>query len=534
MKYILTALLVYLHGTILFGAEPIFDPQEFRVAVGTDSATVFVTTDAKAANGADKLILTAINDLGPVGGGNDTANLIVTFSPPVEVSRAGTRATWKSILTVKEMPRASSLNRLAQFVFSDQSAQAARYSLTTRASNFNWSVTTGTKRVVCPPNKSFELTVSTTGGTGTRVRIDNNSLQETSTGCHVDPDWLHLSASSGDGPEVVPEGTRKTLVVELSDAIPNGTYLGSINLALDESADAKGVEITLYRSSTSSRWAGVGLIFLGVMFAFFGNTVAKNVSAAADALMPATQLRALGTARLQKILDCSPVLAKKVPQTLAALDEINKALSPSQLRAMRFVPPWFASPFGVTQTAPAAYASFLQDMSNRLASLGFLINHGLCPAALIKFDAQNRAQANARDQALTQLDNLAMDPSKGIPQLAQDIPPILAAYHLALNPPPPGVAAIGAPPPSITDRPSMETLSFRLNLATGGAWALALLATVVTGYGVLIASNLGFGIELDFVKCFLWGLGVQIMGQQFSQLTPGSVSTTLGFKAPSV
>jgi hypothetical protein len=49
---------------------------------------------------------------------------------------------------------------------------------------------------------------------------------------------------------------------------------------------------------------------------------------------------------------------------------------------------------------------------------------------------------------------------------------------------------------------------------------------------ILVTTNYSFGIGLDYFKCFFWGLGIQIAGQQLQQLTPASVATTLNISMP--
>jgi hypothetical protein len=79
----------------------------------------------------------------------------------------------------------------------------------------------------------------------------------------------------------------------------------------------------------------------------------------------------------------------------------------------------------------------------------------------------------------------------------------------------------------------MADLIFRMNVAATAAWGIAMIVTIVAGYAAVVASKHGFGTEFDLLKCFFWGLGGQVAGQQLSQLTPASITSTLGIKAPS-
>jgi hypothetical protein len=69
----------------------------------------------------------------------------------------------------------------------------------------------------------------------------------------------------------------------------------------------------------------------------------------------------------------------------------------------------------------------------------------------------------------------------------------------------------------------------RLSIAMWVVWAFV---TWIGGVGLLVMSNYGFGVGLDYIKCFLWGLGVQVAGQQFQQLAPSSVTTAFNVSVP--
>jgi len=388
---------------------------------------------------------------------------------------------------------------------------------------------------VSPPNDTFDASIITTGDAGTNLRLDTNSLQETTTKAHVDPKLLTLCATPDckdpDKTAIrIDEGTRKTVYVHLDEAIPNGNYSGAVNFALDESADTKPVEITLSRSRRSTRVLGFFLILLGVLVSFLASTVLRNYSAAAEALLPAERLRELAESRKAKLAECDVV--SEAPVTTTALNDIIAGLAADNLRDKHYIPPMFASPFGTPALSTDAYTTFLQTESDRLRTLGYLIEHGLCAAAAVAYEKTNPDHVKARADALKNLDALGGDETKTITQLSTDIPGILQTYEQALVPEEAKDLAAPGPPEPIQGEPSTEQLHFRINLASAGAWLLAIVATVVTGYAVLIGSNFGFGTEMDLVKCFLWGLGVQVAGQQLAQLTPSSVTTGLGFKAP--
>ncbi|MEO6325210.1 MAG: hypothetical protein ABIT01_10000 [Thermoanaerobaculia bacterium] len=516
------------HAQTPAAAKTGFDPRELRLRAGNGAtADVYFSTDDPAlASAKPKVELEAIYDVGAV----DSAGPIleITFDPrPVEISRSGTRVEWKDTLRVASMPSMASAERIARLVFTNGVTISARYSLGSRAKTFTWTVATGTKTVISPHSDALGVTVLTTGDRGTNLRIDGVSLHETSSGLYMDPSWLSL-----DRPPVhrAEEGIRTLALVRFDDRIPSGNYTGSISFAVDESQDAKVVEIGFSRSTAQTRGLGLVLLCLGVLASFVGGTLARGVAARADALLPAVHLLDHIESVREKLRSWN--VLESFSQTKDALAELELSLSPRRLRTHGFVPSWLISPFGVETIDTNAYAKHLEEKTARLAAIDYVLKHGIHSAVQERYDEDDPKHQGAREDAFNSLDALASDLSKAAEQLAAEIPQILRAYQAALHPPPPGVSRSVSPTAQLQARPTFETLSFTITVANTTAWLIVLCATVATGWVVLIASNPGFGISGDYVKCFLWGLGVQIAGQQLSQLTPSSVTSALKFKVP--
>jgi hypothetical protein len=65
----------------------------------------------------------------------------------------------------------------------------------------------------------------------------------------------------------------------------------------------------------------------------------------------------------------------------------------------------------------------------------------------------------------------------------------------------------------------------RLNVV---AWGLWFAISVSLGIYLLIAMQPGFGTSSDLWKCFFWGLGISVAGQQFNPSTvTGALNITL-------
>lgn len=76
----------------------------------------------------------------------------------------------------------------------------------------------------------------------------------------------------------------------------------------------------------------------------------------------------------------------------------------------------------------------------------------------------------------------------------------------------------------------------RVNVLLGtvsvAMWLLWAAISVLTGLAILVFQNPAFGTPFDLLTCALWGLGISVMGQQASQLTPSGIAGTIGITVP--
>lgn len=76
----------------------------------------------------------------------------------------------------------------------------------------------------------------------------------------------------------------------------------------------------------------------------------------------------------------------------------------------------------------------------------------------------------------------------------------------------------------------------RVNVLLGtvsvAMWLLWAAISVLTGLAILVFQNPAFGTPFDLLMCALWGLGISVVGQQASQLTPSGVAGTIGIAVP--
>jgi hypothetical protein len=72
----------------------------------------------------------------------------------------------------------------------------------------------------------------------------------------------------------------------------------------------------------------------------------------------------------------------------------------------------------------------------------------------------------------------------------------------------------------------------QIDAVNAGVWVAWAVVTLVAGVAALVGTNPGFGTWLDFVKCFFWGLGAQIVGDRLQDAKPSQVAASLGVTLP--
>jgi hypothetical protein len=76
-------------------------------------------------------------------------------------------------------------------------------------------------------------------------------------------------------------------------------------------------------------------------------------------------------------------------------------------------------------------------------------------------------------------------------------------------------------------------MQVRIEMVSATAWILWAIISATVGY--LAAVNVaGFGVMADYLKAFLWGLGLQTAGTQLQTLTPTSIGSTIGVSIPKI
>lgn len=375
-------------------------------------------------------------------------------------------------------------------------------------------------------NRTASLVVVTDTQAATNLRVVHATLQEAITGAQLPATSLALCRSGGCG-ERVSLGRRAANRVELavdSSFRHKGTFTGNVFLASDENpAGFAPFELTVLSTTHSTRWAGAGLILAGIAVGLLVTVVLRHRALRLQALLPATRLADQARGLRAEVQAAEKLGDTPLPETLARLERVSSELAESNLEALGYVPGRFAPTVPATD-ASAAYGEFLERIAHEIAVVQLVVVRGFRPVAAM----WPQQQLPAINAALCKLDPIAAH-TASIDAAA----PLVAAVRTELDVA--GKTALHAERvEEPAGRPSVQEVRVAFQRTNASLWLVWALVTWVTGIVALIATNYAFGAGLDYYKCFLWGIGVQVAGNQLQQLTPSSVATAFSISMPKV
>lgn len=369
-------------------------------------------------------------------------------------------------------------------------------------------------------NREASVVVVTDTQRATNLRILQSTLQEGTTGAQLPPSSLKLCvAGRCDG--AINLGPRTATRVELvvDPAFRHkGTFTGSVFLASNENpAGMVPVELTVLSTTPRARAAGGALLLAGILVGVLATVFLRHRALRLQALLPAKRLQGL-IDRLEREVKAA-VQPTDAPfrQTLARLEALRLELSSDNLEGLGYVPSRLAAAVPATDRA-SEYGELLKRIAGEVGAVEVVLVRGIRPVMEL-WTAHPGHEALMT--ALRQLDRAgAQSATKDAAQEAAE--KIRAAAEAAVGVGGGAESLAGAEAVTLPDVHAVQVAFQRTNAAIWLLWALV---TWVTGIVALVATNYAFGAGLDYYKCFLWGIGVQVAGNQLQQLTPASVST---------
>jgi len=469
--------------------------------------------------------------------GEGPAGLKVTFATPRLVASSDTTIRWVVEVTVEGLPENSQVTRTASLQYRTTS-ELQEYTITNRpAGTFTWTLTPPPGQLVLTDNDRTTFVVSTGEVPATDLRIVHSTLQEATTDAQLGADHLTLCVEEGDtcraGQIDLPANHIARLGLRVDSAFAaSGAFTGTVYLGVDEKQDPTSFTLTVFSSSMCGKLMGAGVLFAGLALGWFVSVYARNKINLIRALLPARQLQealddlARDAAAIKGIPGFAPT------HTIAAIKKTSEELNPDKLRA--YVPSGMPSAWPLGPDSLGAYQEFLAKKSQRILTLAVIVREGMGDVSTYWSTALSADQQHDIVKALKGLDALATQDDltkevavKQVQDLAMQLTKQLSP---GATPQVVGGGAVGAKPTARL--PSVQHLLLQLDRVSGLIWLVWGIATLIVGCYYLVWSNHGFGIGLDYLKCFFWGLLGQTTGQQLQQLTPVGVSTSLGISLP--
>ncbi len=396
---------------------------------------------------------------------------------------------------------------------------------------FTWAIKAPPQRLVLLFDHQTSLAVSTGEMGATNVRVVHSSLQDSTTGAQITPEHILLclpdNANCETAINIAPHKTER-LLLKVSPAFHHaGTFTGSVSLAVDQKAEMDAFELTVLSTGRSNQFLGATLILVGIAISWIVTVFIRQRVMRAEALMPVSELGDTIRRLLVEVTHAHKRSDNRLPNTVARLQSMLASLAPEQLEAKGLLPHRIPNPFKAPPDLADAYKQFVSNLSIEITTLSIVIRDGI-KNVMVKFDERNGGDAVVtalqKLDALAEVVNAGDEAKASVAKIRGELEDALAAGRPSAMAPG-GVTAAAS-------LPSLQQLHIQLSRLSLSVWLIWGGLTWLVGIIALVATNYGFGIGLDYFKCFLWGLGVQVAGSQLQQLAPTTASTTFGIAFP--
>lgn len=288
--------------------------------------------------------------------------------------------------------------------------------------------------------------------------------------------------------------------------------------------------ITVYHSSACARGWGIAAVLLGVLTLFLVAVVARWRINRNNELLPAALLGMQAGDILKELNAALPDGLFRPEKKQKLGDETRKELNGFERETERKLTPYLSP---ILPNAAAAeqqrldnYKAKVQEQSQKLEVLRAIVEKGFIEIRKRwgTMSSPVDAQIKSFEDATGQIDGLD-NANKSLADTTVEINSILTALDKTVHTTAPAGAAPEAPTP-------LEHLRISTSRWSWLVWLVWIAVTVFAGAVALVFSDPGFGVCLDYAKCFVWGLGLPLAGQQLTQLTGTSVGSSIGVTIP--
>jgi hypothetical protein len=482
----------------------------------------------------------------------------VTFTKVAKGNATADSEEWQFEAIVSGLPLNSSVKRKANISLGNSINATVDYTLSNIGSGtFTWSVKGAAEQWVLAANPQTSLVVITGDRPARHVRLVQSSLQDSTSKRQVGLSQLVLCKQGDDtcqeeaaarcaalqapankkasldatsdepsAGDLLPRRASTLILSVCPQFTDSGVFAGSVSLGTNEDASTQAVNLTVLSSSSQIRLAGFASILVGLIVWLFTGLLLRRQYNRNQLLQPFAEIRDTLVALRNSVLKVqgSGIAFK---QTLDELTKLEQQLTAKALRDV--IPSSLPSLLSNDSGTSAGYQQILSTLTEQVGAQTILV-HGIS-TAWGKWN-NNPAQQVLVRKALQDLDNLDAPVAPVSAQLdaQNEVTAILNTLTTGIAALP--GAGLAAPARSGATLPTARELQIRNQHLNYLAWIVWFVLTLATGYYVMISAYPAFGTVADLWKCFFWGLGIPMVGQQIQQLNPATVTTTLNFSVP--
>lgn len=514
------ALLAAAGGTSAAGQPTLSDASadlEYGQKAGT-ATLILLLSGLDASEMAAPQLITAIADKG-------TGSETVAVDKDVDVREltpAGTSSrSYLVTLHIQGLEIGSKRTRWLQLTAGGKDALLQYTISNVPEAAFSWKVAPQAA-VRVSPGQAIAVTVINGPLPATGIRVISSSVAEKGTKASLAPEGLYVCASStqdcaGAAPSLPPSASAE---LWLWGAEGVGAFEGTVLIAADGKPGGDSVALTVYSSTAGLKTLGVLVILASVIATWVATQFVRSRINRTLLMIPIAGLQRQ-LQRMNAIASADPSMP--LPLVLAKIADLFAGLNEPTLLSNGLPPsvPWASAPSGAGTLA--SLDQHLKPIGEWVSAITVLLKEGLVPLRELGAAPPHRGDVPVALRALDDLASAASPPT---------LDAVRAQIRVVLTKMQTDFAATdgarGMPGARAEMPESPESLTVTVERLSLVSWALTLLATTLAGSYVLVLGpdSLGFGTELDFLKCVLWGIGLPA-GAQLMQQTSSSTQTTL-------
>jgi hypothetical protein len=476
--------------------------------------------------GLKKEQLSLVPKLSPLHTSKGGPSLAVGEKPTV-VAELKNGAFWQVPVHVDGLPLNSAFTApvLVQF---DRIGDVLSYTITNVLPAVETDVSPGSDTIQLEKSRETQFTVNVKGRALRGLSVCQSTLADANTGTRLGEQYLGMYLGSSEAAANPQIGSQYLTLSAPSTIVrlfvsptykAKGVFGGTVGLCSASKASVATLRLTVNSSEPRVRIVGAFLIVLGIALYVLVTVILRQRSRQLTAMLPASRLvealRGLQASAKRVSHEAKvelPVLLGK-GDSPHSLEWLISQLSLKELKKDGFLPPLLTNPFQPADIG-TEYQQSLQGMSTQELNLAVLVREGL-ERVMSLWPKLNEESARNGLEALDELARQADLPDPMRPKvegIVRDISPRAREFVASL-------ANLSAGPAAT---PSVHEITVQLEYLSGMGWLIWAFLSFLIGCAVLILSNHGFGTWQDLLKCFLWGLGIQAVGQGLQMLSPSS------------